>query len=163
MAELKDYLDYDPATGLFVWSKDYYKNKAGTSPKASHSEGYLRVQFKKTRFFLHKVAFFWEHGYLPEEVDHIDLNTSNNAITNLRAATHQQNSCNKSTRGFSRYRGVYYHKRNNKWCSIVVSKQQKHYLGSFLSEEAAAEAYNKAAAKYHGEFARLNMVQYVKA
>ena len=158
MDELKEYLSYNPETGHFVWIKDYYINKIGSSPKPTHSEGYLRVQFKGVRIFLHKVAFYWEHGYVPDEVDHRDRDTSNNRIKNLRPATQQQNSCNKSSRGKSKYRGVYYHTNTGKWCASGRKFGKGYYLGIYKTEIEAAKAYNIWAKEAHGEYANLNGV-----
>lgn len=33
-----------------------------------------------------------------------------------------------------------------------------HYIGSFSNEREAALAYNKAAIKFHGEYAKLNQL-----
>jgi hypothetical protein len=158
MDELKDYLDYCPESGTFVWKRNYKLARKGDSPQPSHSEGYLRVQFKGVRFFLHKVAFYWSFGVIPKEIDHINRDTTDNRLSNLRAATQLQNSANKSSRGFSKYRGVYYHRKNKKWCACGVKYQVKHYLGTFNTEEEAAVAYNTWAKEFHGEFANLNVL-----
>ena len=42
--------------------------------------------------------------------------------------------------------------------TVELSRGKEHYLGAFVSAEEAAMAYNKAAAHYFGEFARLNEV-----
>lgn len=158
MDELKDYIDYDPNTGVFRWKVNYYGNKLGSSPRPTHSEGYIRVQFKGKRYFMHKVAFYWTYGYLPDQVDHINRNTSDNRISNLRAATQAQNSCNKGARGKSKYRGVYWHNKNRKWVTSLRKEGVSHYVGCFECEIEAAKAYNEKAKELHGEFASLNDV-----
>ena len=59
----------------------------------------------------------------------------------------------------SKYKGVYFHKVTNKYlASIKFNKVSKH-LGLYKNQEDAAEAYNKAAKIYHGEFAKLNKIE----
>jgi hypothetical protein len=41
---------------------------------------------------------------------------------------------------------------------IAAIKSGKIYLGLFINKEEAARAYNSAAKKYHGEYARLNVL-----
>jgi hypothetical protein len=47
-------------------------------------------------------------------------------------------------------------KRVGRWTVAIKKNRKKISLGSFDSEIDAAKAYDKAAKKYHGEFARLN-------
>jgi len=48
----------------------------------------------------HRLAWLWCHGPIPEglEVDHKDSNPANNAISNLRLATSQQQKANTKSR-----------------------------------------------------------------
>jgi len=95
-------------------------------------------------------------------IDHIDGNGLNNQRSNLRFCTKAENSRNKkpSLNGTSKYLGVSYNKDGGfrKWVAQIYSNGKKYGLGSFYLEEDAADEYNKAAKKYHGEFARLNDV-----
>ena len=77
---------------------------------------------------------------------------------NLRLCTHTQNQHNKDpiTNVSSKYKGVSWHKSKNKWRAVVYLKKRQIYLGRFDSEIDAAIAYNNAAIKYFGDFARLN-------
>lgn len=91
-------------------------------------------------------------------VDHIDGDPQNNMVTNLRFCTNAENLRNRgSYRGSSsKYVGVHWHTASGKWqAQITINGKNKH-LGLFSDEEAAARAYDAAARKLHGEFARLN-------
>jgi len=101
--------------------------------------------------------------------DHIDDNGLNNQKSNLRKCTAQQNRQNARKRRnicSSKYLGVWYFAPDSailneeipkiQWrAQICVNGKLKH-LGTFNSEEQAALAYDLAAKKHFGEFARLN-------
>lgn len=94
------------------------------------------------------------------DCDHIDGDTLNNQRHNLRACTRSENNCNTRSRkgSTSKYKGVSrYH--NGKWQVSIGNNKKSIWLGVFDSEIDAALAYNEAAKKYHGEFARLNELQ----
>jgi hypothetical protein len=56
----------------------------------------------------------------------------------------------------SRFKGVTWDKRANKWLAQIVVKGQGRSLGRYLDETEAAHAYDRAAREAWGEFARLN-------
>jgi hypothetical protein len=89
--------------------------------------------------------------------DHQDRNTLNNRRSNLRPATFLQNLTNQGPHvgSASRYKGVGWHKRLRKWYATINDGKRRH-LGCFISEEAAARAYDAAASAAWGEFAYLN-------
>jgi hypothetical protein len=91
-------------------------------------------------------------------VDHRNGDNLDNRRSNLRLATPTENSCNrrKTKGGSSQYKGVCFHRRRGEWVSRIKIHGKSIFLGNFDREEAAAKAYDKAAKKYHGEFARLN-------
>jgi len=92
-------------------------------------------------------------------VDHINGDKLDNTRENLRICTNQENSMNQhNIFGISKYKGVSWHKRDNKWTSRITVNYKSIYLGYFKSEEEAAKAYNEAAIKYHGAYAKLNEV-----
>lgn len=90
-------------------------------------------------------------------VDHVDGNPLNNTRSNLRVCTQAENSRNSiSVSGSSKYKGVSYVKRINKWRSYIKFNYKQIFLGYFKEEIDAAYAYNDAAKLYFKEFARLN-------
>lgn len=94
-------------------------------------------------------------------VDHIDRNTSNNHISNLRWATLAENLANQLSRKgtASKYKGVCFFKKQKKWVARIGINDKHKYLGSFTCEKEAALAYNKAAKEIFGEFALLNNME----
>jgi len=92
------------------------------------------------------------------EIDHIDGNGLNNQLSNLRIVTKTQNLLNKSVykSNKSGYRGVYYNKRDKKWCATgKINKIQKN-LGSFKDIESAIKARKIFEEQYYKEFIRKN-------
>ena len=97
--------------------------------------------------------------YNKKKIDHTDHNGLNNQKSNLKICTQFENMKNQiSNKGVSRYKGVRWHKREKKWYSQIMSDNVRIHLGVFADERLAAEAYNLAAVKYHGEFAKLNEI-----
>jgi hypothetical protein len=91
-------------------------------------------------------------------VDHKNCDSLDNRRANLRLATRAQNSYNrrKIKNATSKYIGVSFDKQKKKWQVQIRRKEKNIWLGRFKSEIEAARAYDEAAKKYHGEFARLN-------
>jgi hypothetical protein len=91
-------------------------------------------------------------------VDHINGDGLDNRKTNLRVCTHSQNLMNsvKHCKSSSRFKGVTFRKNRQHWNVRVRFQGKCIEVGSFDDEIEAARAYNAAAIKYHGEFARLN-------
>lgn len=90
-------------------------------------------------------------------VDHIDGNTLNNRKSNLRVCTNAENLRNQhSVRGRSKFKGVYFNKVEKLWRAQIMVNRKKICIGKFATPRTAAKAYDQAAKKYFGEFARLN-------
>lgn len=91
-----------------------------------------------------------------KEVDHWDGNGLNNRRANLRVATRVQNAKNmpKPRRNKSGFKGVSFYARDGRWQAHIKADGVNHYLGRFDTPEEAAVAYEEAAKRLHGEFAR---------
>ena len=91
------------------------------------------------------------------EVDHKDHNGLNCQRHNMRNCTFTQNRKNRKSWGKSKYLGVSFDSNHIPFARIRINGKLIR-LGSFLLEQDAAIAYNKAALNYHGEYANLNIV-----
>lgn len=80
-------------------------------------------------------------------LDHKDGNKSNNKINNLWLLTSRENSSktlrDKKSKS-SKYIGVYWHKKHNRWISRIWVKGQRLHLGSFKTEIEAYNIYQKS-------------------
>jgi hypothetical protein len=97
--------------------------------------------------------------------DHINNNGLDNQRHNLRLATRSQQAQNSRKRQgctVSTYKGVYFREERSKWGAKITIKGKRVYLGLFETEKLAAQAYNRAAMEFYGEFAKLNEFEKVE-
>lgn len=92
------------------------------------------------------------------QVDHINLDRSDNRKENLRTCTNKENTRNsgKQRNNTSGYNGVTFRKDNNKWRARIKVDGKIIHLGDFNEKHSAAEAYDRAAIEYYGNFATTN-------
>ena len=104
---------------------------------------------------LHRLIIDAPPGLL---VDHQNGNPLDDRLANLRLATNAQNSCNRKKRKntSSKYFGVSYINKFGKWRVKIKKNGKEFHIGYFSDEIEAAHAYDEAAKKYHGIFAKLN-------
>jgi hypothetical protein len=91
---LRELFDYDPETGVLSWKSGRYAGKPCGYLAGDTRKGYLRVKVKGTHYRVHRLI--WKHHHdedIPEGyfIDHIDHNTQNNRIENLRLLTNADN------------------------------------------------------------------------
>jgi len=93
-----------------------------------------------------------------QQADHRDGNGLNNQQSNLRTCSHFENKRNRKKQlvATSKYKGVDWYRRYDRWRSSIRVNKRLIHLGYFDFEVVAAQVYNQAASKHFGEFARLN-------
>ncbi len=151
-ARLKELLSYDAETGLFVWKKRGGKCVPGAVICGKDKDGYIRVQLDGKFYQVHRLAFLYMNGALPDGlVDHENLRKSDNRFSNLRVVNHSQNNQNKplTSANKSGFKGVHWHAVAGKWKSAIKVNKKSIHLGLFVNKEDASAAYLRAAAIHH--------------
>ena len=130
--------------------------------KWNYAQGYAKRNIaagagKQATLHMH-VAIMGKTGGL--EIDHVNGNGLDNRRDNLQFVTHAQNLQNKAPdkNTSSVYKGVSWNKRIKRWTSQIMIDKKLRHLGRYENEQAAALAYNNAAIKHFGQYARLNTI-----
>jgi hypothetical protein len=154
--ELKEVLDYDPATGVFVWRvSPSQRVRAGTVAGCLNPSGYRRIKVGGRLCMEHRLAFLYMTGKLPpHDTDHINGHRDDNRWVNLRSVSRSENQRNRamSTRNTSGICGVSWYTNSKCWHAQVFSM----HLGYFPTMAEAVAARKAADRKYgfserHGE------------
>ena len=115
-----------------------------------------QVTIDKKHYKLHRLIFMMFHGFMPDEIDHIDNNPLNNRIENLRPASRSEQCCNTSLRidSTSGIKGVTWDKARNKWIVSINKNKKTVFRGRFDNLELAHLVSLEARNKYHGDYAK---------
>lgn len=163
---LRQLFTYDPQTGLF-------SRLMAPRPQAAHyvgqpvgyikpgpvsaGGGYLMVSADGGSYRAHRLAWLYMTGEWPEaDVDHRDRDRQNNRWANLRAATRSQNIHNMGMRerNTSGRKGAIWDAHRGKWQARITINGKHAFLGRFETRDAAGDAYDAAAEKHFGDFAK---------
>jgi hypothetical protein len=138
---LKECFDYDEQSGILFWSKQrpvthflttqtyqrwmtiYSGKEAGTTNTIKGIK-YKSCCIGDTKYLIHRIVWAICVGKHPERViDHIDGDSLNNRIDNLRDVSQTINSRNSKMRSnnTSGVNGVRWDKQRNKWVVYVTS------------------------------------------
>lgn len=152
-ARLKELLHYDPETGVFTWAIARRKCRKGHIAGTMNGNGYVRIIIDRKKHYAHRLAWLYVTGKLPDDqIDHVNMDKSDNRFCNLREATCQQNNVNKNARTATGSKGVV--RVGNKYRAMIWSGGTTMHLGYFDTELEAREAYAQKANELHGEYAR---------
>lgn len=167
---LLEALSYNPETGELHWlerpishfpserarhaaNRRFCGKVAGTTRKS----GYRQVALKGKVHLSHRVIFKMVLGNDPIEIDHINLNKSDNPWKNLREAGNRaNNNANTKVRSDNHLgvKRVHFHKETGRFRARIQVNGKKRRLGSYATAEEASAAYCKAALEAWGEFWR---------
>lgn len=152
---INEVLAYDPCNGYLTWKVDKGRNRSG------HRAGSIKmfrgrvmrrdVTIDQKSYKEHRVILLMVTGQWPDgEVDHINGDTTDNRIDNLRVVNSSDNSRNTKTRSTntSGVMGVSLHKRSGKFHANIQHGGRQVYLGSFASFDDAVSARKDGERRY---------------
>lgn len=159
---LRDVLSYDAETGVFVWRMHIGPQAVvGEVAGTLYANGRRYITIERKRYFASRLAWFYFYGEWPiAQIDHINVNRSDDRISNLRQATGLQNARNKGILSTNRLgiKGVGIstdRKRSpQRYRARIRVDGRLIHLGYFTTPESAHQAYKAAATHHFGEFAR---------
>jgi hypothetical protein len=129
------------------------------------SDGYAQRQVerdgKTKHIFLHRIIGERILNRLltrEDFIEHINGDKLDNRRENILPMTASERSQRRKTSKLKTlgYKGIFYHKNRNNYEARITIHGHRKSLGSYLTPEEAARAYNEAARAYYGEKARLN-------
>jgi len=141
-----DDADFEKVTAIGSWC-------ASITPKGAYAlRGIAKPDGSRTTIRLHNLLTGLRF------VDHINGDGLDNRRANLRPSDHVTNGRNagKKSNNTSGFKGVTWDRRAGKWLAQIQSEGRHHHLGHFIDARDAAVAYDAAALRLHGEFARTN-------
>ena len=144
---------YDENTGIFTLAKQRsrIKSNIGDVMGTKNNDGYLVMAFEGGYYLLHRLAWFYMYGTMPNIIDHKDHDKTNNRIRNLRNTTREGNSRNLKIpkNNKSGTVGVRFNKAMQKWTAEIWVSGKSRYLGSFIKKQDAVST-RLAAQKENG-------------
>ena len=154
---LRQLLEYNPVTGIFIWLVKRKKMNPGDVAGHVNKKGYVKISINDKAYSAHRLAYLYMMGeWPPELMDHRDGNKTNNRWSNIRPATPLVNAQN-----------VHRVSKRSKLGILGVSPPQKGrrrfkasiqhlgaaiHLGYHDTPEQAKRAYIEAKQRFHGGF-----------
>lgn len=139
---LKQLVFYNEINGQLIWLGNKARAIAGDEVGCKDAKGYIVTSIDGVNYKVHRLIWLYIYGIWPEGVlDHIDGNTSNNILCNLRDVSQMVNGTNRNklnknnTSGFA---GVY--KDKTKWAAELIYMGEKFRLGNYVTPEEAHES-----------------------
>lgn len=120
------------------------------TPIGNLARGYHSCNIDGTNYLKHRIIYLMFYGELPELLDHIDRNSENNRIENLRSADKKINSINRELQANNKsgYRGISWNKNSGKWEVYITVDNKRRPLGLKADLKNAIEVRKQAEEKY---------------
>lgn len=144
-ARALQFLAYDEATGDLLWVKKPNSRCKDIAGSVDRRRGYRTIKIDYERYYAHQLVFLIHHGWIPDLIDHINRDTSDNRIENLRAVTRTANALNAGPKKSNTSGATGVSEVGSKWRARIKIARREHYLGLFATKQEAVDAYERAA------------------
>ena len=95
-----------------------------------------RIQFKE-----HRLIFYYENGYFPESIDHINRDKTDNRIENLRESTLHEQAMNRDITDYQ-----------PKWFTLPDGRRARTEYGYEHFKEKESPEHRERRLQYHREY-----------
>ena len=152
---LREVVDYHPETGEFTWRPrvagdtddpakvSAWNTRYAGKPAGCRTHGYIRLSIDDEKHYAHRMAWLYVTGEMPELLDHINRDGTDNRFENLRIADKRLNNVNSDRKdNTSGYRGVRPSANGKRW--VVQHLRPGHtnkYIGTYDTVEEAVAVY----------------------
>lgn len=154
--QLREELDYDPATGLFTRLIARSNCvKIGDIAGSLDSHGHIQIRVWGRLYLAHRLAWFWVKDEWAPLVDHRNTKRADNRWKNLRKATRDQNGANSVCSKHSATQAKNIVPQGGKFRLRMTMDGKRAHIGYYDSIAEAQTVYAIKASEAHGEFARI--------
>ena len=117
--------------GVLYWLEGYGRRKLAPIPagrQIHHGRWVIKIGYNE--YLRSRLVFFMHKGYWPEQVDHINRQTADDRIENLREATPRMNVLNRNAYSNTGIKHVYKlkSKRHKQGFYYYYGTQDKPYI-----------------------------------
>ena len=135
------------------WSPPAGEKVYGTLQKDT---GYRKIYVCGKNMYLHRIIYQLISGDIPNHIDHISGDRSDNRIENLRNVDQCENMLNLTVKqpSFTGFYGVYKTKQDGVFRVFFKKRKETITVGRFRCVKSAVLAYNERLIEVLGEFSR---------
>jgi len=152
---LREILDYDPETGVFIWKHGARCSWAGKTAGSLNGDGRIQIKVDGKLYLSHRLAWLYMTGKWPkDQIDHKAGDPTNNRWKNLRQADNQINCENKRKAQKNNACGILGITRIARlkikpWRAQIQTNGKGKFLGYFATPEEAHETYLRLKRELH--------------